>query len=143
MQQARTVRTISYAAAARLVREAVAHAGDAGWRVAVAVVDPWGAPVATGRMDGTPAPVADFANDKAFTAGTLGESTQSYFAAMDGNPQQAAGSVGRSRLCAWPGGIAIYDGDTLLGGIGVSGAAGPDDIACAEHAVKVLGLNPR
>ena len=58
MPHAVTVKTIGYEAARALVDAALAHAATKGWRVAAVIVDPAGHPVALGRMDGVPAPVA-------------------------------------------------------------------------------------
>ena len=68
---------IAYAAAARLVARALDHAEGNGWAVAAVAVDPWGSIFASGRMDGVPAPVHDFAADKAYTA-ILGKSSREF-----------------------------------------------------------------
>ena len=65
------VPVISYDLARRLVETAMAHATQNGWRVAVVVLDPWGAVVASGRMDGVSPAILEIASDKAYTA-TLG-----------------------------------------------------------------------
>lgn len=132
---------ITYAAATRLVAEAVAHAERNGWRVAVAVLDPSGHLLASGRMDGVPAAVHDFATDKAFTA-VLGKSSRGFFERMASSPELAMGASNRPRLCAWDGGVPVRMEDQLIGALGVSGAAGPEDVACAEAALAALGLAP-
>ncbi len=141
MTHAITTQSISYEAAAELVRAAVGHAESQGWRVAAVVVDPAGHPVALGRMNGVPAPVVDYATDKAYTAGTLGKSTRAFFERMHSSPDLAMGVVNRPRVCAWDGGLPIIENGTLLGGLGVSGAAGPEDVECAERALASLDLD--
>jgi len=141
MTHAVTRQSISYQSAAHLVQAAIDHAASRGWRVAAVVVDPAGHPVAFGRMDEVPAPVVDYATDKAYTAGTLGKSTRAFFERMNSSPELAMGMVNRPRVCAWDGGLAILENGTLLGGLGVSGAAGPEDVECAEHALASLGLD--
>jgi len=136
-----TTKWISYEAASRLVEAAFAHAASKGWRVAAVIVDPAGHPVALGRMDGVPAPVVDYATDKAYTAGTLGKSSRAFGERMNSAPGLTLGAANRPRTCAWDGGLAIYEDGTLIGGIGVSGAAGPEDVECAERAVASLGLD--
>ncbi|WP_170428433.1 heme-binding protein [Ruegeria arenilitoris] len=37
--------------------------------------------------------------------------------------------------------MPILEEGQLIGAIGVSGAAGPDDILCAEAGVRAIGLN--
>ena len=59
---------IACEAAASLVARALEHAEGNGWAVSAVAVDPWGLIVASGRMDGVPAPVHEFAADTAYTA---------------------------------------------------------------------------
>lgn len=131
---------ISYDSATRLVEHAIAFAKSNGWAVAVVIVDPSGHIVAGGRMDGVPAPVFDYANDKAYTAGTLGQSTRAFFERMNSSPDLSMGVINRGRLCAWDGGLAIKEGSNHIGGIGVSGAAGHEDVACGKAAIEAVGL---
>lgn len=58
------LRSVSYAAAARLVATAVDHVQAKGWRVCVAVCDSAESAVAMGRLDGVAATAVDFAGDK-------------------------------------------------------------------------------
>ena len=136
------VPTIRYGCARALVSSAIEHAEANGWRIAVAVLDPAGHVVASGRMDGVAPPILDYAVDKAFTA-TLGKATTDYFARMNSDPSLAMGAANRPRLCAWDGGLPIYDGADLIGTIGVSGAAGEEDIACGEAACRSVGVASR
>ena len=138
MSLAVPVQTITLAAAERAVAAALAHARAQGWRVAVAVADPSGGLVAFGRMDGTPLPVADFAIDKAYTAATLRRSTRAFGERMAGSPTLSLGLANRARVLAWEGGLPIEVDGTVVGGIGVSGAAGPEDEACAPAAIAAL-----
>ncbi|WP_170327611.1 GlcG/HbpS family heme-binding protein [Ruegeria arenilitoris] len=134
-----TKRFISQSAANAAVQEALAHAAENGWQVAAVVVDPSGHMVAAGRMDGTPAAVADFASDKARTA-VLGKTTRAFAERMLSAPALQLGLANRPNLCAWDGGMPILEDGQLIGAIGVSGAAGPDDILCAEAGVRAIGL---
>ncbi len=130
--------TVSYESAKALVERALAHAAANGWTVAAAVCDPGGALVAFGRIDGTPAPVCDYAIDKAWTAATLGKSTAAFGERMTSRPTLTAGLSNRPRACAWDGGLPIVAEGAVVGGVGVSGALGPDDVACAEAALAGL-----
>ncbi|HMN86431.1 MAG TPA: heme-binding protein [Bauldia sp.] len=136
MSLAVPVQTITLAAAERAVAAALAHARAQGWRGAVA--DPSGGLVAFGRMDGTPLPVADIAIDKAYTAATLRRSTRAFGERMAGSPTLSLGLANRARVLAWEGGLPIEVDGTVVGGIGVSGAAGPEDEACAAAAIAAL-----
>lgn len=133
--------TITYSAAARAVEYAIAYATTKGWRVAVAVVDPSGALVAAGRMDGVPPGVLEIAMDKAYTT-TMGRSTKAFGARMVSDPQMALGAANRPRSCAWEGGEQVFSDAKQVAGIGVSGAAGHEDAECAQFALGKLGLSP-
>lgn len=134
------VHVVTYDTARSLIAEAMAHAEANDWGIAVTVLDPWGAIVASGRMDRVSPAILEIAADKAFTA-TLGKSTRSFFERMASSPDLALGLQNRRRLCAWEGGLPIWQGPRLVGSIGVSGAAGPEDVACAEAALKAVGLS--
>ena len=132
--RARIQPVITHAAAADLVASAIAHAGENGWTVAAVVVDPSGHVVASGRMDGAPHQILDFATDKAFTA-TLGKPSHAFGERMLSAPDIGIGLANRPRLCGWGGGVPIREDGALIGAIGVSGAESHEDIACAEAAL--------
>ncbi|RYG90280.1 heme-binding protein [Loktanella sp. IMCC34160] len=134
---------ITPAAARTLVDGALEHARANGWEVAVAVVDPHGYLVAFGRSDNVAPPIGEFALDKAYTAGTLRKSTKAFGERMASTPTLSLGLSTRQRLMAWGGGLAIFDGEDCIGGIGVSGAQSFEDIDCAETAIRALGLEGR
>ena len=135
--QARNQPVMTYETATSLVARALAHATENGWAVAAVAVDPWGAIIASGRMDGVPAPVHDFAADKAYTA-TLGKTSLAFAERMGSAKGLELGLINRPRLCAWEGGMPVRVDGQLIGALGVSGAAGPEDAACAEAALDVL-----
>ena len=133
------VPVVSYDAGRSLIEGAMAHAEANGWHVAVVVLDPWGAVVASGRMDGVSPAILEIASDKAYTA-SMGRSTKAFYERMSSSPDLAMGLQNRDRFCAWEGGLPIRDEGRLIGAIGVSGAAGPEDVACGEAALQGLGL---
>ena len=107
--------------------------------MSVAVCDASGVGVSMGRMDGVPRSVVDFAEDKAFTAVMSGKSTHAFFERMSSSPELSMGLANRPRLITWEGGLPIMEGGVVIGGIGVSGAAGHEDAECATLALAVLG----
>lgn len=124
----------------RMVTLAVEHAKAHGWTVAVAIVDPSGGLVAAGRMDGVVPATFNIAWDKAVTT-TMGRSTKAFGARMVSEPEMALGAANRPNTCAWEGGLPIFSAGVLVGGIGVSGASGHEDAACALAAIKAVGLS--
>lgn len=133
------VKVVTYETASRLIEEAMAHAVKNNWRVAVAVLDPWGAVVGSGRMDSVSPAILEIASDKAYTA-AMGKTTKAFYERMSSSPDLTMGLQNRNRFCAWEGGLPLRLDGTLIGAIGVSGAAGPEDVACAEAAMTALGL---
>ncbi len=136
----RAERVLTYGAAAEMVRHAMAHAESNGWTVAVAVLDPSGHVIAAGRMDGAPPPILDFATDKAFTA-TLGKTSLAFGERMAALKSLEMGLATRTRLLAWEGGVPVREDGVLIGAIGVSGASGHEDAACAVAAIEAVGLS--
>jgi glc operon protein GlcG len=110
--------------------------------VCVAVCDSSGLGVSMGRMDDVPASVVDFATDKAFTAAMSGQSTHAFFERMSTSTLLSMGLANRPRLITWEGGLPIMEDGVVIGGLGVSGAAGPEDVECATVALGALGLGP-
>lgn len=94
-----------------------------------------------GRMDGVPPSVIDFATDKAFTAVMSGKSTRAFFERMSSSTELSMGLANRPRLITWEGGLPILEAGAVIGGIGVSGAAGHEDAECATAALAALGLD--
>jgi uncharacterized protein GlcG (DUF336 family) len=131
---------LSAATALRLVGAAVAEAERNGWRIAVAVVDPLGLPIAAVRMDHATPPILEFAQDKAYTAATMRRSTEGYFGRMTSSPSLTLGFQNRPRLMVWGGGLPVVHDGRVVGGIGVSGAQDFEDIACAKAALAQEGL---
>lgn len=132
---------LASATAMQLVQAAVGHAAGNGWKVAVCVVDPAGAPLASWRMDEVTPPIAEFAADKAYTAATMRRSTAAFFERMDGSASLRLGLANRDRLLVWGGGLPIFHAGKVIGGIGVSGAQDFEDIACAQTALEQAGLD--
>jgi uncharacterized protein GlcG (DUF336 family) len=133
-------RTLGSAAARRIVEAAIAEAERGGWRIAVAVVDPSGLPIALARMDEVTPPILDFAQDKAYTAATMRRSTEAFFGRMTSAPTLAMGFQNRPRLMVWGGGLPIFHEGLAVGGVGVSGAKEAEDVACARAGIAAIGL---
>ena len=131
---------LRYSAAKELVALAIAHAEENGWNVAVAVLDTSGHMLAAGRMDGVPSPILDFAAVKAFTS-TLGKTSLAFGERMGSMKSLELGLSNRDRLLAWEGGVPVRENGTLIGAIGVSGAEGHQDAACAKAAIGALALS--
>jgi uncharacterized protein GlcG (DUF336 family) len=145
-----TTHRLSAALAAEAVTEAVASCAKQGFRVSGAVLNIDGSAQATLRGEGAHAATFDLANDKAYTAITLGathneDSTSAIVKRMVTNPNAfwGSGNVGGlgklPRISLIPGGLRIKVGNEVIGGIGVSGAPGiDDDEACAKAGIDKI-----
>jgi glc operon protein GlcG len=124
-----------------LVEAARAEANRLGLAIAAAVVDSGGQLVEAVRMDGAQLCAMPLAMDKAYTAVACGLPTAAW--ATRTQPGQADWGLNTAlggRLIAFAGGIPLYSGSILVGGLGISGAAAHQDEAVAEAAVSALGM---
>ena len=130
--------SISSELAQKMLNAAVAKARELGVTENVAILDDGGNLKAFSRMDGTPIPTIEMAQNKAYTA-LLGVSTQDFFNFIQGDPSLLAGIPTLARMAAWGGGFPIKMDGEIVGAIGVSGApAVENDVDCARAALAVV-----
>ena len=107
--------------------------------VSAAVVDAGGHLIAFGRMDGAEIAGPVLAVDKAYTATANSTSTAELAVlAAPGGELFGLQANGNGRFVIFGGGIPITVDGTVVGGVGVSGAAVADDCACADAAVAAF-----
>jgi uncharacterized protein GlcG (DUF336 family) len=123
--------SISCELAQKMADAAVAKAKELGVSENVAILDEGGNLKAFSRMDGTPIPTIEIAQNKAYTA-LFGVSTQDFFNFIQGDPSLLAGIPTLARVAAWGGGFPIEVNGEVVGAIGVSGA--PRSSAPAAYA---------
>ncbi len=109
--------------------------------VAAAVVDPGGHVIASARMDGAALGAMKLAVDKAYTA-VLWQTPTGYFmsSTQPGGEDWGFNTTSDGRVVVYAGGLPVFDGGELCGGLGVSGGTGAQDEACATRALAALGL---
>lgn len=106
--------------------------------ISVAVVDAGGNLICFERMDGAEIAGPVLARDKAFTAVAHRIATDELTAlvapgaALAGMYAQDAG-----RYVAFAGGLPLWDGDRVIGGVGVSGGTAEQDLRAAQAAYAV------
>lgn len=132
---------MSLAVAQALLAGAQREAESRGLKLAAAVVDRGGNPVATLRMDHSQLGAASLALDKAVTAVSFGHPTRAWLtsSAPGGSDWGLAGTLG-GRAIVFPGGLPVFARDELIGGLGVSGGPSDADEACAAAAIGAVGL---
>lgn len=136
----RPTETVSDEGAQRVMEAAVAKAKEIGVAVVITVTDPAGHVVATRRMDGAPMLSIDVAADKAWTVAAFGLPTAWWMDTLADKPYlEALGA--NNRLMPVRGGIPLMKGDQMVGAVGVSGASGEEDEACARAGADALIAN--
>ena len=124
-----SIRVLTPEAAQKAVSAALASCRQAGYQVAVAVVDRSGVAQAMVRDRFAGAHTADVAVDKAWTAVSFRTSTAVIAVeTQPGRPMSGLRSL--PRLLAAGGGQAIEAAGSVLGAIGVSGAPTGEAVSC-------------
>jgi uncharacterized protein GlcG (DUF336 family) len=142
MQIAHAQSVIGWEAAATAARAAVAHAGQLGIRINVAVTDSGGTLAAFLRMPGAPLHSVEIAIDKAYTATSFGMATSQWTEALQAHSAAVRdGLVLRPRFVAFGGGLPVLENGQRIGGIGVSGGSEQQDEACAHAGLTAIGLS--
>jgi uncharacterized protein GlcG (DUF336 family) len=124
--------------ARKVIAAAEARASELGVPVNIAVLDAGAHPKAFSRMDGAVLGSIDVAHAKARTAvlfATTSEAVWDYC-----KPGAPAPGLERSNggLATFPGGIPLIEAGTMIGAVGVSGGAVPQDLDIAQAAVAAL-----
>lgn len=133
-----------------MAHAALAKAEAIGVLETVCIVDEGGYPLALERMDGARITGPQIAWNKAFTAAGHKRSTHLFTKAPNGPALPGNEAYGiqlsfEGKFAAFVGGFPIVvDGD-VVGGIGLSGGNGEQDIACGVAAMQALAdiLSPQ
>jgi len=131
--------TLSTDAIRGLLNAALDRAGELEIRVHVAVYDSSGEEVGFVSCEGAPRLAATTARQKAFTAVHTGMSTLAWKQYVDSIPADELKIIDKVEgYIAADGGYPIFEGELLLGGIGVSGADQERDADVAKVALAAL-----
>ena len=136
-----TFTTLTTTAAQQAAQAAFAHCQKAGYTATVAVVDRSGRALALLRDNLAGAHTVQTAIDKAATAvGFRTDTTELAAQTQPGRPQSGIREL--SGVVAVGGGMVIRAKGAIVGGIGVSGAPGPEnDEACAKAGIAAIADN--
>lgn len=137
-QATHAIRVLTPEAAQKAANAALAACRQAGYQVAVAVVDRFGITQVMVRDRFAGAHTPGVATDKAWTAASFRtDTTELSRLTQAGQPQSGLRHV--PRVAAFGGGLMIQAGGSLIGAIGVSGAPGGDaDDACARAGIAAI-----
>ena len=131
-----------FAAARKVVDEAVREATRLEVRISVAVADEAGALLAFARMDGATRLSSRTAADKTQTVILTGKATldlgREWRAALGEEPELFYGMIARPDVVPFGGGVPVRISGRLAGAIAVSGATSIQDHEIAERAALVI-----
>ena len=134
-----TRREVDLDLAQSMVAAALAEARSRGALVSAAVVDAGGHLVAFARMDGAEIAGPVLAPDKAYTAVAhrIGTDELAPLVAPGG---ELAGmyAAGGGRFVCFAGGLPLWAGERVVGGVGVSGGTAEQDLAAARAGAAVF-----
>ena len=130
--------TLTLSIAHDIINSSIAKASELGALVSVAVVDAGGNLVAFSRMDGAEIAGPTLAVDKAYTSVSNKITTEELATlAVPGGPLFGIHANGHGRFVIFGGGVPIFVDGIPIAGIGVSGGAVEEDIACANAGLAV------
>lgn len=130
---------ITLDAAKRLIGEIEAEAERRGKKAVIAVCNPEGNPIAVHVMDGAFLVSFDVAVKKAYTSVAVKMSTMELNAlAQPGGTFYGLDKMEGGNIIIFGGGVPLKVGDTIIGGLGVSGGTGEEDHSLAEYGLSKL-----
>lgn len=130
---------ITLESAKRLIEKIEKEAVRQGKKAVIAVCGPDGNPIAVHVMDGAFLVSFDVAMKKAYTSVAVKMSTKELSVlAQPGQTFYGVDKMDGGKIVIFGGGVPLKVGDTIIGGLGVSGGTGEEDHALAEYGRSVL-----
>ncbi len=130
---------ITLDAAKRLIEKIEKEAVRQGKKAVIAVCGPDGNPIAVHVMDGAFLVSFDVALKKAYTSVAVKMSTMELSAlAQPGQTFYGVDKMDGGKIVIFGGGVPLKAGETIIGGLGISGGTGEEDHALAEYGLSVL-----
>lgn len=134
-----TVSTIDAKTAFAAVQAARDKAEEIKQPMSIAICDVSGNLKALLRMDGASLISLQIAQDKAYTAAATSIPTHKWHEYIKDDAPLALGLVHTPRFVVFGGGFPIFEGENLIGAIGLSGGHYSQDMQCAEAALSAIG----
>lgn len=130
---------ITLESAKRLIEKIEKEAVRQGKKAVIAVCGSDGNPIAVHVMDGAFLVSFDVAMKKAYTSVAVKMSTKELSVlAQPGQTFYGVDKMDGGKIVIFGGGVPLKVGDTIIGGLGVSGGTGEEDHALAEYGLSVL-----
>jgi len=131
-------RRVSLELALALLERVREEAAGRDLALAVAVADDAGRVVASQKMDGAALGAMQLAVGKAYTSVLWGMPTGEFTQSTQPGGDDWGWNTTDPRIVVYPGGLPLFVGGVLVGGVGASGGTATDDAACVEAAVRSL-----
>ena len=130
---------ITLDSAKRLIEAIEQEAQRRGKKAVIAVCGPDGNPIAVHVMDGAFLVSFDVAIKKAYTSVAVKMTTMELSAlAQPGGTFYGLDKMDNGKIVSFGGGVPLKVGDTIIGGLGVSGGTGEEDHSLAEYGLSIL-----
>lgn len=130
---------ITLDSAKKLIGKIEEEARRRGKNAVIAVCGPDGNPIAVHVMDGAFLVSFDVATKKAYTSVAVKMSTKELSAlAQPGGTFYGVDKMDNGKIVIFAGGVPLKVGDTIIGGLGISGGTGEEDHSLAEYGLSVL-----
>lgn len=130
---------ITLDSAKKLIEKIEEEAKRRGKKAVIAVCGPDGNPIAVHVMDGAFLVSFDVATKKAYTSVAVKMSTKELSAlAQPGETFYGVDKMDGGKIVIFAGGVPLKVGDTIIGGLGISGGTGEEDHSLAEYGLSVL-----
>ena len=136
----RTVSSLDYVDAKRIVDAIVEHALKSKKPAVIAVADVHGDLLALARMDGAPVSSILVAANKAWTAARERKPTKDIGDKIR-HPEKGfdIAFYGDPRFVGWGGGLPIWRNGEVVGSVGVSGLSSAEDVQLATVGIEAIG----
>lgn len=124
-------------AEAKILLDAAEEKGkEFGSKHVICIADDAGYPIALRRLDNGKVTSVQIAENKAFTAAAHRRVTHTFTNTFPGEEAWGIFTQHGGRITVFVGGYPIYVNGEVVGGIGVSGGNGEQDIAMCEAAIE-------
>lgn len=132
-------RSLDLAKATRLIEEVEKCAKAMGKQAVIAVCNSEGNPIAVHVMDGAFLVSYEVAIKKAYTAVSVKMPTKDLYDLVQPG-QTFYGLQNVDKMVCFGGGVPLKVGDTIVGGLGISGGTGEEDHALCECGLKAFAM---
>ena len=122
--------------AKQLTERIEAEAARRGLPAVIAICDASGRPIAVHVMDGAYLVSFDVAVKKAYTAVAVKMKTEKLATLAQPGGMFYGLETANGDMMIIGGGVPLYDGDTLVGGLGISGGTAEQDVVLAEFGLR-------